>query len=63
MVYRQKRYKRQKLIYSLPQVKNTKSLKQDRRIKALGSGKRKSKRGKTYWETRSNRSDKRGKLI
>jgi len=63
MVYRQKRYKRQKLIYSLPQIKNTKSIKQDKRIKALRSGRRVSKSGKKYTETRSNRSDKRGKLI
>ena len=52
-----------KLIKRLPQTGKRKSLKADKRIKALGSGKRKSKSGKTYTETRRNRSDMKGKRI
>jgi len=36
------------------------SIHDDRMRKALQSGKRKTAWGTTYWETRQNRSDKRG---
>jgi hypothetical protein len=35
----------------------TKNLKLDKSLPALSPGKRKSAKGKTYWETRQNRSD------
>lgn len=43
--------------YKKRQVKNTKSIKADKKRKAKLPGKRKSKKGKTYYEYRSNRSD------
>lgn len=63
MVYRQKRYKRQKLLYGLKQTGKRKSVKADKRVKALRSGRRVSKSGKKYTETRRNRSDLKGRLI
>lgn len=48
----------------LPQVKVPKvDLERDASRKALAAGKRISKNGKVYWETRSNRSDKIGKRL
>ncbi|MCG3218556.1 MAG: hypothetical protein KAR35_06105 [Candidatus Heimdallarchaeota archaeon] len=44
----------------LPQVKDTKSIPRDAARKARLPGKRISKTGKIYWESRSSRSDKRG---
>jgi len=51
-----------KSITRLPQVGNT-NFKRDAVRKALSPGKRISKYGKTYWETRKNRSDSPGKKI
>lgn len=51
------KYKRPK------QTGKRKSLKLDRKYKAKPPGKRKSKSGKTYYETRRNRSDKVNKRI
>lgn len=49
------------LLKPLPQVPNTrKSLLRDMGRKAREPGLRLSKTGKKYWETRENRSDKRG---
>ena len=54
--------KQQKILKHLDQVgKSDKYL--DERRKALPSGKRVSKSGKVYWETRKNRSDKEGSNI
>ncbi len=39
------------------QTGKRKSLRQDRKLKAKPAGKRKSKKGKTYYERRRNRSD------
>jgi len=63
VVYSHKRYKKQKTLYTLSQVNNRESVKKDKLYKALRPGKRISKTGKKYVETRANRSDKRGKLI
>ena len=41
----------------------TTNVKRDAKRKALLPGKRVSKTGKTYWETRKNRSDSPGKKI
>ncbi len=41
----------------------TSDLKLDRKRKALHSGKRISKSGNIYWETRKNRSDFKGKTV
>jgi len=49
-----------KTIRDLPQVANTKSVARDMSRTAKLPGLRISKNGKKYWETRSNRSDKRG---
>ena len=35
----------------------------DRKFKALPPGKRRSRRGRIYWETRKNRSDMPGRLV
>jgi len=40
-----------------------KSISRDRQRKALPPGKRRSRTGRIYWETRKNRSDKRGRSI
>jgi len=40
-----------------------KSISRDRQRKALPPGKRRSRTGRIYWETRKNRSDKRGSRI
>lgn len=50
---------------SLPQVakKNIKDIERDKSRKALMPGKRISKTGKVYWETRANRSDAKGTKI
>jgi hypothetical protein len=63
MAYKIKRYKRQKLLKYVPYQTGTSNLHKDRQVKALPSGKRISRTGKTYWETRRNRSDKRGSLV
>lgn len=47
----------------LPQTGRVKDLKRDMTRKAQLPGKRVSKSGKTYWETRKNRSDAPGKNI
>lgn len=47
----------------LPQVKVKENKSIDATRKALAPGKRISKTGKVYWETRSNRSDALGKKI
>ena len=49
-----------KIIRELPQVQNTVSKSKDAARKARVPGLRLSKTGKKYWESRSNRSDKRG---
>jgi hypothetical protein len=59
----QKRYKKQRLIEPLSQVKNRKSVAKDKKYKALRPGRRVSRRGKEYTETRSNRSDKKKQLL
>jgi hypothetical protein len=46
-----------KPISKSPIQRGKSNLKVDKRIKALHSGKRISKSGNTYWETRKNRSD------
>ena len=51
---------KQKLIRELPQVQDTKSIPKDAARKARLPGKRISRTGKVYWESRSSRSDKRG---
>ena len=61
MVYRQKRYKKQRLVYGLSQVGRVKDKKRDKSIKALRSGKRISRTGNEYTETRKNRSDVKGR--
>lgn len=50
---------------TLPQVakKNIKDVERDKSRKALMPGKRISRTGKVYWETRANRSDVKGKKI
>jgi len=50
------------LLRELPQVGTSKSA-VDALIKAKLPGKRESAAGNVYWETRVNRSDKRGKRI
>ena len=53
-----------KNLRTLPQTQKGKSNKVvDASIKALLPGKRKSRTGKVYWETRENRSDAKGKKI
>jgi len=47
----------------LDQVGTSQSLLRDRGRKALTPGKRISKSGKVYWETRQNRSDRPNKAI
>jgi len=50
-----------KVVKELPQVPGTrKSISKDRARKARMPGLRLSKNGNKYWETRENRSDKRG---
>ena len=51
-----------KSVTRLPQVGTT-NIKRDAVRKALAPGKRVSKSGKIYWETRKNRSDAPGKKI
>ena len=46
----------------LPQVGTT-SVDEDKKRKALLSGKRISRNGNTYWETRKNRSDQKGSMV
>ena len=52
-----------KTIRVLKQTGKRKSLVRDRSRSALTPGKRISKTGKIYWETRKNRSDSIGKKI
>ena len=47
----------------LKQTGTRRSISKDLERKALTPGKRISKAGKIYWETRRNRSDKRGKRL
>ena len=47
------------IVRTLPQVPNTKSVRRDATRTARRPGLRISKNGNKYWETRSNRSDKR----
>ena len=51
-----------KSLTRLPQTGKT-TIKRDAARKALAPGKRISKTGKTYWETRRNRSDQVGKKL
>ncbi len=51
-----------KSVKTLPQVGKT-NIKRDASRKALTPGKRVSKTGKIYWETRKNRSDQPGKKL
>lgn len=56
-------YNPQKVIKAVKfQTGQDKSIIKDNRYKALAPGKRISKNGKIYWETRANRSDINGKL-
>jgi len=48
---------------SKKQIGHVKSIKADRRRKALTPGKRISRNGKIYYERRKNRSDKKGSRI
>ena len=48
------------VLRELPQVPNTKSVRRDASRKARLPGLRISRTGKKYWESRSNRSDKKG---
>lgn len=50
---------------TLPQIEKNKvvSIERDKSRKALMPGKRISKTGKVYWETRANRSDVKGTKI
>jgi hypothetical protein len=60
MAYKTKN-KRPKVLKSVPYQTGTReSVKLDKKRKALPSGKRRSKTGKVYWETRRNRSDLKG---
>ena len=47
----------------LPQTGKVRDLKRDMSRRAKLPGKRISKSGKVYWETRSNRSDAPGKVV
>ena len=51
-----------KHLRTLPQ-KGKSDVKIDKTLKALAPGKRISKSGKVYWETRKNRSDSAGKKV
>ena len=48
------------ILRTLPQVQNRVSVPRDAARKAREPGLRISRNGKKYWETRANRSDKRG---
>lgn len=52
-----------RILKVLNQTGMRKNLKRDKSRKALTPGKRVSKTGKIYWETRKNRSDAPGKNI
>ena len=53
-----------KNLRTLPQTVKNKTIKSiDSKRKALAPGKRISKSGKIYWETRANRSDAKGSKI
>lgn len=55
---------RRKHLRTLTQVKTKNvDIEKDKSRKALMPGKRVSKTGKVYWETRSNRSDSKGKKV
>ena len=47
----------------LPQTGKKPNIQRDQGRKALAPGKRISKTGRVYWETRRNRTDKVGKLL
>ena len=51
---------RKRIIYALPQRGKHKSIIRDGSRRALLPGKRISRNGKVYWETRRNRSDSQG---
>lgn len=52
-----------KVLVILKKQSGKSNVKYDARLTALPPGKRISKTGKVYWETRKNRSDKKGKRI
>jgi len=52
-----------KVVKRLEQTGQTKDILRDLKRKALMPGKRISKTGKVYWETRRNRSDKVGRRL
>lgn len=52
--------KKARVLKVLKQTGKRKSMSADRKRKAILPGKRRSKSGKTYWETRKNRSDSKG---
>ena len=54
---------KERVIRELAQVQNTKSVARDAARPAKLPGLRISKNGNKYWESRSNRSDKRGKRL
>lgn len=53
-----KQYPKRKVVKVLPQSGKPNDILADLARKALAPGKRVSKTGKTYWETRINRSDR-----
>lgn len=53
--------KKARVLKVMKQTGTRKSLALDRKRKAKLPGKRRSKTGKIYWETRKNRSDNKGK--
>lgn len=42
--------------------RGTTTISRDRKLSALPPGKRRSRSGRTYWETRKNRSDRRKRI-
>lgn len=63
-VTQKKRARRPKVVRPVSyQTGTRKSLSADRKRVALPPGKRISRHGKIYWETRRNRSDRRGSRI
>ncbi len=55
--------KKPRVVKVLPQTGKRKSVEKDRKKKALAPGRRISKTGRKYTETRRNRSDKRKRRI
>jgi hypothetical protein len=58
-----KKQAKTKILRVLGQSGYRKSIRKDRQLKATLPSKRKSKTGKIYWETRRNRTDKKGSRL